>query len=821
MTLKYPDVVSAMSLKEKSRLCSGADMWHFKDVPRLNVPTIMVCDGPHGLRKQASGQAVNRSIDAICFPLACAVACSWDESLIFRMGEAIGLEAQAEDVAVVLGPGTNIKRNPLCGRNFEYFSEDPLLAGKLAAAWINGAQSQGVGTSLKHYCANNQETNRLSIDAIVDERALREIYLAPFEIAVKTAAPRTVMAAYNKVNGTYASQNQKILTDILREEWGYDGLVISDWGAVAERVPALKAGLDVEMPFGGGITDQQIEQAVSEGTLEESTLDRTVDRILDCIFTLNASHRAGATYDKNAHYDLARSIAAQSAVLLKNEERTLPLAKNEKILLVGEFARTPRFQGAGSSYINCSRVSSVENALKERGFDVIYRAGYTTKSDTPDSKAIEQAVAASASCDKVVICAGLPPRLEAEGFDRTNIELPDAQNRLIEALCRAHKSVTVVLSTGGVVTLPWADQAQAILCTYLGGQAGGDATADVLDGTQNPCGKLAETFPLSWNDLPSSANFPGGRKTVEYREGLYVGYRYTETAHIPVRFPFGHGLSYTRYRYSDLTLEYGNAESDLPTAVSFTLSNVGDCAGKEIAQVYVNKRNGVVYAPELQLKGFTKIALNAGESARVTVPLDDRAFAYYDPQTRQWETEQGDYCVYVGASARDLYLEETIRIGGKTDCCGLPEDSWYRNPSDRPVRDDEFAQLVADYQPTPYAVPTKGAFTKEDSFGDMAPNSGFARFILRVAKLGVRLSLHVPADDPNARMMYEVLKTSPLRALASASQGMMSQTMADGLLTMLNGKFFRGLNQLLKALSNNNKMRKKLQKETKRDRQKS
>lgn len=803
MQSNYDEIIAKMTLQQKAALCSGADMWHFKGFPELNIPAIMVTDGPHGLRKQDStqGVAIDKAVPATCFPTAATTACSWDTELLSLLGTTIAEEAACEQVAVVLGPGTNIKRSPLCGRNFEYFSEDPYLSGKLSAAFIRGVQEKGIGTSLKHFCANNQETFRQSINAVVDERTLRELYLLPFEIAIKESHPTTVMASYNKVNGTYVSQHRRLLHEILRDEWGFDGMVISDWGAVASRVPALQAGMDMEMPSSGGMNDEKIVQAVQDGTLDEAVLDTAVRRILRCIDTTYPAAAKGGRYSHAAHDAIARKIATRSAVLLRNAQDSLPLRAGERILVVGEMAKLPRYQGAGSSFICATHVTNLLDGLTENGVVYDYLPGYYTDKPSKNKKALADVLRAANRYDRIICCVGLPAAYEAEGFDRTSIELPPEHNELIERLADVHSNITVVLSMGSVVRMPWANRVRAILCMYLGGQAAGGACADLLTGKETPCGKLAETFPLLTNDTPSAAYFPGNRRDVEYREGLYVGYRYYDTARAAVQFPFGFGLSYTTFAYSDMQLSASDIRDDQTLRVQVTVRNTGEVRGREIVQLYVHDCDSSIYMPEQQLKGFTVVELQPNESKTVEFELDRRSFAFYDTDTADWQVESGAFEIRIGASSRDIRARATVNVTACNPVTVRPTpQGWYTQPDLTPIPDQAFRSLIPDYEPSPVVLPRKGEFTTEDSFCDMAQSSGLARVTLKLAKVGTRIAMHASKDDPNCRMIYEVFRTAPVRALSTSSQGMFNEKMANSLVDMMNGHFFRGLGGIFSGM---------------------
>ena len=804
--MKYADLIAKMTLEEKASLCSGKDMWHFKGIERLGIPEIMVSDGPHGLRTQKnSGVSTNMnvSVDATCFPLACSTACSWDRNLVRELGKRLGEEAQKEGVQVVLGPGINIKRSPLCGRNFEYFSEDPCVSGELGAAFVEGVQSQGVGTSVKHFAVNNQETYRMSVNAVVDERTMRELYLSAFETVVKKSAPATVMASYNLINGQSASENVHVLDEILEKEWGYKGIVISDWGAVNHRVDGVKAGMHVEMPSSGGMNDELIVEAVKAGTLDEKVLDENVDRILDSVFTLYGQRKEGATYDIGEHDAFARKAASECCVLLRNKNKILPLSKKDKILVVGDMARNPRFQGAGSSFINCHKITSALDALTEEGVQFEFEEGYYKKTRKDCSKLIEKAVERAKDFDKVVIFAGLPGEYEAEGFDRKDMDMPASHNTLISEIAKVNKNVVVVLSTGAVVTMPWINDVKGVLLAGLAGQNSGGATVDVLYGKVNPCGKLAETYPLKLSHVPSSANFPGDRYNVEYREGLYVGYRYFESVDAPVLFPFGFGLSYTNYDYRDIKTDKKEMDADEKLTVTVTVENTGDRDGKEIVQLYVLHDGKTVYMPKIQLRAFDKVDVATKSSATITFTLDKRAFAFYDVNEKDWIVESGEYEIAVGGNVRELKCRTTVTVTGRDCDKDAPAaKGWYFSPDvNKPVGDDDFKSLFKDGNVTCVKHEcVKGSFTSDDSFEDMSHTSGLARFMLKIMKPLIRMSMKADKYDPNFLMIYEVMKTSPLRSLAFSSQGMFNMKMVDGIVIMMNGKFFKGLFALLKAI---------------------
>ena len=661
-------IIREMTLEEKAGMCSGKDFWHLKGVERLGIPEVMVSDGPHGLRKQAEEAdhlGLNESIKAVCFPTACATACSFDRDLLEEMGERIGDECQAEDLSVILGPAVNIKRSPLCGRNFEYFSEDPYLASQMAAAHIKGVQSKNVGTSIKHFAANNQEHRRMSCSSEIDERTLREIYLAAFETAIKEAKPDTVMCSYNRINGEFASENHWLLTEVLRDQWGFEGYVMSDWGAVNDRVKGLKAGLELEMPGSGGNTDKEIVEAVKNGELEEAVLDRAVERILNIVFKFTDNRQEGK-FDLEEDHKLAAKIAGESMVLLKNEG-VLPLpAQGKKIAFIGKFAETPRFQGGGSSHINSFKITSALEAAKEVA-EVTYAQGYDVKEDVIDQAMLDQAVETAKEADVAVIFAGLPDAFESEGYDRTHMRMPDCQNTLISEIAKVQENVVVVLHNGSPVEMPWAGQVKGILEAYLCGQAVGQAEVDILFGKVNPSGKLAETIPYKLSDNPSYLNFPGDGQKVEYKEGVFVGYRYYDTKEMPVRYPFGYGLSYTTFEYSDLQLSSDKIKDTDKLKVTLKVKNTGNRAGKEIVQLYVADKTGAASRPVKELKNFVKVELQPQEEKTVEMELDKRSFAWYNTDIHDWYAASGEYEILAAASSRDIRLKKTVYVESTTE----------------------------------------------------------------------------------------------------------------------------------------------------------
>ncbi|WP_436789653.1 beta-glucosidase family protein [Yinghuangia sp. YIM S10712] len=691
------DVLAALTLEEKASLLSGRGAWETADVERCGVPSIVLTDGPHGVRMhdpKAESFSLDASLPATCFPTAAALGSSWDVNLLTRVGEALGAESRATGVAVLLGPGINIKRSPLCGRNFEYLSEDPVVSGRLGAALVRGVQSTGVGASVKHYAANNQETNRMRISADVDVRTLREIYLAAFEHVVTAAKPLTIMAAYNKVNGVHAAQNPWLLTEVLRGEWAYDGLVVSDWGAVKDPVEAVAAGLDLEMPSTNGASAARLVEAVRAGRIEEAVVDRAVTRLLTLINRTAAPQPPVQDVNLAEHHALARTAAAESAVLLKNEDAVLPLDPDARaeVAVIGEFARTPRFQGAGSSKVRPTRVDNALDALTQAAGEHLrlsFSPGFTLSGDKNDAL-LSDAVAAAEAADVALVFLGLPEGFESEGYDRDSIDLPEVQLRLLDAVAQVNRNVVVVLANGGVVEVAsWQHHARAILEGWLNGQAGGGAVADLLFGRANPCGRLAETVPLRLRDNPSHLNFPGSEGHVAYGERLYVGYRYYDAQDIAVGYPFGHGLSYTTFGYSDLRTTVDGEGEDVVLQVRLNVTNTGPVAGKEVVQVYVGDVDASVDRPVRELKAFAKVALQPGESTPVEFELHARDLSFFSITHDRWVLEAGDFTIGVGASSRDLRLTATATVDAPSLALPVTWDSaiweWLAHPDGGPI----------------------------------------------------------------------------------------------------------------------------------------
>ena len=801
---KKHDLISKMTLEEKASLCSGLDFWHTKSIKRLGIPSVMMTDGPHGLRKQTGDSdqvELGKSVPATCFPTASALAATWNRELIYQVGEALGEECRQEKVGVILGPGANIKRSPLCGRNFEYFSEDPFLSGEIAKNHIQGVQSQGIGSSLKHFAVNNQEYRRMTIDAVVDQRALHEIYLRGFEIAVKGAQPWTVMGAYNRVNGTYCCESPFLLKETLKESWGFEGIVVSDWGALNEKVMSLRAGTDLEMPGTDNGHDRILAEAFRSGELDEEVLDRAVERILEMVFKAEKTLAEDYTYDQEAHHALARRAAGEGAVLLKNEARILPLEKGSSVALLGAFARSPRYQGAGSSLINPSRLDTLYREMVKIAGEVAitYAPGYPLKGNKVKENLIRQAVETAKEAEVVVIQAGLPDIFEVEGIDREHLRLPESHNRLIEEVASACSRVVVVLSNGSPVEMPWVDDVQAVLEGYLGGQAGAGGVADILYGIVNPSGKLAETFPVRLEDTPAYHYYPGGPRTVEYRESVYVGYRFYDTVGKEVLFPFGHGLSYTTFAYSDMELSQSSIGSEELLTVSVKVRNTGDLLGKEVVQLYIAPESPTAFRPKAELKGFEKVSLQPGEEKVVLFTLDGRDFAFYNTGIGDWLVESGRYMILVGASSRDIRQSGEVEVESGTNDLPIPRQdrlpAYADFPADGRIASSDFEDLIQRSLP-PNTFQGREEYTINTPVSDMK-NSFIGRQLGQMVRKQVQQMVEEDPESPNARMMEAFVKEAPLRAMMIFDD-QMNRGMVEGLLMMIKGKFFRGLIRFLK-----------------------
>ncbi|MGI5219090.1 glycoside hydrolase family 3 C-terminal domain-containing protein [Nocardia sp. CA-290969] len=784
----------ALTLAQKIAVGSGASFWRTRSVP--GIRSLMLTDGPHGLRAQGEREdhlGIGASRPATCFPTAGALGSSWDVDLLAAVGATIGAEAVDQNVDVVLGPGVNMKRNPLCGRNFEYFSEDPLLAGKLAASWIRGVQSSGPGTSLKHFALNNQETGRMTTDVRVDDRALHEYYLPAFEIAVKEAEPTTVMSAYNRVEGVYCSENERLITEILRRRWGFRGTVVTDWGAMNDRVAAYAAGVDLEMPGIGGASDAEVHDAVTAGRLNEQLIDESVERMrqLAARTVGRGSSESGDLYER--HHVLARRAATECGVLLKNENHRLPLAPGIRVALLGELAEQPRYQGAGSSRVTPTRVTRMRESIAEHA-EVVYAAGYRASSEEHDAALLAEAVQLAESAEVVIVCAGLTEISESEGFDREHMRIPAGQRALLDALAHLSDRVVVVLTGGSAVEMPWEASAAAILHMQLAGQAGAAGAADLLFGRVNPSGKLAESYPLRYRDVVSSGYFGVRPEQSPYLESMYCGYRYFDSAKVPVRYPFGFGLSYTTFEYSGLRV---TTHSDHRVEVVFTVTNTGDREGAEVVQLYVSPRTGGVHRPAQELRAFAKVAVAAGSAREVSLHLDRRAFAHFDPTGQDWVVERGEYELRVAASSRDIRLTEVVQVSGVEPRPSTAAE-WYQRPAGAPTLTD----FLTVHEPfPPVASPRRGAFDLGSSLFDLKDASPACRVLFRGVERTVarRAGVRVDYDDVHFRMQMHSVAGLPLRNMARMSQGTMSPRLAQFFVDSANGHTVRGLWSLLRG----------------------
>ena len=796
----YADLLPSMTIEEKAALCSGITSWRTTPIKRLGIPSIYLSDGPHGVRREKAdsgfGNVFAEALPATCFPPAVTLASTWDRELAYEVGQALGEECLELKVDVLLGPGVNIKRSPLCGRNFEYMSEDPRLAGEMAASYINGVQSNGVGVSLKHFAANSQEFRRMTSSSEVDERALREIYLSAFEYAVKKSSPYTVMCSYNRINGTYAAENRRLLTEILRNEWGFDGIVVSDWGAVTDRVAGIKAGMNLQMPTANGVTDAEIVKAVREGDLDEKELDKVVLDILKLIDKCRRAGRPGFKADFSAHRELARKVAREGAVLLKNDGM-LPLDKSASVAVIGELAKKLRSQGSGSSRLNPLKENSFVDYLNEISFPHKYAKGYDSLTDETSEALISEAVEAAKNADNVLLFIGLTDAFESESFDRKNLELPAAHIRLLNAVGKVNPNIAVVLTGGSPSDVSYADSVRAILNVYLTGEAGGEAVYDLVFGDYNPSGKLAETFPVKISDNPMSEFF--GNEIAEYRESIFVGYRYYDAAKKAVAFPFGHGLSYTSFEYSGLLISSPEIREGDAVNLSFDLENTGSRAGEEIVQVYVSAPETEVFVPEKELKAFDKIYLDAGEKKRVQLQLDARSFMYYDVTLGDFRAINGVYKILVGASSKDIRLSAEVRVRGKEhtpDYRELAPDYYNLETLNRYSKASFSAVLGR--PPEKYVQPKKGEYTMLTCCGQL--NDGFLAKLVQKAAYKYSILL-LPKGVPYSqiKMTRAGALEMPIRNMAAMSDGGVSPTSAEGLLDIVNGKLFRGLIKLIKG----------------------
>lgn len=794
--LHYQEIISKMTLEQKASMMSGQDTWRTKDYKEYGIPAMFLSDGPHGLRKQAGAGdhlGLNASLPATCFPTAATMANSWDENLGEQLGECLGEEAAALGVNMVLGPGLNMKRSPLCGRNFEYFAEDPYLAGKMAAAYIRGIQSKGVAACPKHFAANSQEERRMAMDSVVDERTFRELYTTGFEIAVKEGKAKGIMTAYNQINGTYANESEHLLGDILYDEWKYDGMVVSDWGGSNDHVEGVRQGSHLEMPSTGKMGTKQLIRAVEEGRLDEAILDQRVDELLRVVFDTHAAteEHEGKGFDVKKHHDFARKAAAQSIVLLKNEHHILPLSSEKTVAVIGDFAKTPRYQGAGSSLVNPTK--EAENMLDLMASYPVsyldYARGYV-RNKKADEKLMMEAVELAKKADVVLLCVGLDEISESEGLDRTHMRMPQAQVALIERVAAVNKNVVVVMSAGSSVEMPWADQVAAIVHGYLGGQAGASAMLDVLTGAVCPSGKLNETYAYALEDVASTSYYPAIERSSEYREALYMGYRYFDTFEKKVRFPFGYGLSYTTFTYRDLSVD--------ANGVTFTITNIGDCDGAEIAQMYVGHDRSALFGPKKELKGFVKVFLKKGESKRVTIAFDDKTFRYFNVKTNTWEVEGGEYQIYVGANATDIRLQGQVQK--ESSGAELPYDMEklpsYASGNVKAVSDEEYRYLYGRELP-PAKWDTSGKLDKNDAICQMYyAKSYLARFICFILRRIKKASEKKGKPNLNILFIYNM----PFRGLSKMTGGAMNEGMIDGLVEIVNGRGFIGLGHFITAI---------------------
>ncbi len=788
--LHFEALIGKMTLAEKCALLSGKDTWHTRAIERLQIPSITLSDGPSGLRKQVDAGdhlGLNASTRATCMASSAAIANSWNEDMAHMAGQVIGREARTQDVQVLLAPGMNVKRSPLCGRNFEYYSEDPYLAGKLAAAYVRGVQENGVAACIKHYAVNSQEAHRMASDSVLDARTEREIYLTNFEIAVKEGKPKCVMSAYNRVNGVYANENTHLLKDVLRDDWGFDGAVITDWGGDNDFVEGVRAGCDLEMPGCGDDSPIALMKAVQEGRISEEIVNQRVDEMLTLIFDTVQEKQETVADEEEAHHRTAERVAEECAVLLKNEDAILPLARSTKLAVIGDFAQTPRFQGAGSSMVNAARQEKTLDLLPEYFPNVIGYAPGFQRLDTPDETLTAQAEKLAADAECVLLYIGLTEGYETEGLDRTHLRLPQNQLDLLDRLYKINPRIVAVVTAGSAVEMPWIDKCRAVLWPGLGGQAAASAVLRVLSGAVNPSGKLAETIPLSYGQTVVKNYYPGAEYTSEYREGLYVGYRYYQTANAPVLFPFGHGLSYTRFAYANLTVKENEAR--------FTLKNMGSCAGTEVAQVYVSLPNAKIFRPKLELKGFRKVHLDAGEQAEVVISLDDKAFRYWNDKTNKWEIEGGTYEISVGASAADLRLTETLVVKGTNapDPYAGRDVSCYKECKLDAVSDAQFTALLG------HKIPQKNwdrsaPLQMNDAVLQLEyAKNPLACLVGRMLKNMQAKSIENGKPDLNLLFIYNI----PFRGIGKMMNGMVSMAMAEDLLLMANGHGFKGFGRLV------------------------
>lgn len=802
--MKHPEIIKKMTLEQKAAFVSGLDYWHTQGSADLGLPSINITDGPHGLRKKnenkkaSDGIGLGNSVPATCFPPASATACSWDPELIRLAGEALGEECLKEKVSVVLGPGMNIKRAPTCGRNFEYFSEDPLLAGKMAAGLVKGVQSKGIGTSLKHYACNSQEAYRMIVDEVVDERALREIYLAAFEIAVKEASPWTVMNSYNRINGEYASQNEYLQKKVLRDEWGFDGLIVTDWGSSVDRIPGLNFGTDLEMPSSGGYNTKKIIDAVNNGELSEDVLNERADTVIDLIIKSKPALDKGCDFSFDDHHAVARKVAEGSMVLLKNDDGILPLKQGAKVAVIGELAAAPRFQGAGSSVINPTRLDNALEELKKLGVDVTYAKGYEKSKNEINDALFTEAKNAAKNADIALVFVGLTEEFEGEGYDRMNIEMPSSHNELVSEIAKVNPNTAVVLAGGSVINLPWINEVKALLDSRLGGQATGSAVANILTGKVNPSGKTSETYPLSYEENPTFGNYPGGPVTSEHRESIYIGYRYYDKAKKEVLFPFGYGLSYTKFEYSDISVSAENITDADELTVKFKVKNIGDVDGAEVTQLYVGDIESTIYRAVKDLRAFEKVFLKAGEEKEVTFTLSKRDFAFFNVYSGDYQVESGEFAVLVGASSRDIKLMKMVNVTS-SDTTVIPD---YRASAPAYYTADKDGMTGAQFEAVlGRALPSAERDTsKPIDIYCCLDDARHTKWGGRICRLIEGLMAKMGSDaNGDGKMIAAMATQIPIRNFIAMSMGVFSVGMADGLLMILNDdkSSFIGLMKIL------------------------
>ena len=798
MSRKHQDLIDQLTLEEKASLVSGKDFWQTVNIDRLNIPSAFLSDGPHGVRRQAAAAdhlGLNASIPATCYPTAATMANSWDPELGEGLGQRLGQEAAVQKVNVLLGPGLNMKRNPLCGRNFEYFSEDPYLAGKMAAGYVRGIQSNGISACVKHFACNNQEENRMTLDSVVDERTFREIYLTAFEIAIKEGKSKSIMSSYNLINGTYANENEHLLVDILRKEWGYDGLVVTDWGGNNDGVASLKCGNQLEMP-GTPDRPEEVIKAIKNGELDESVLDDNVDKFLDIVFdtTENGVKKAPEKFDVEEHHNFAQKCAEESAVLLKNNN-VLPLNSETKVAFIGDFLFKPRYQGAGSSIVNPTKLDTADKLLENYGFNLVGMAHGFNRYGKKKKKLLKEALQLASKADVAVVYLGLDEVTEAEGLDRVDLHLKDNQLELLKELKKLNKKIVAVLSCGSAVEMPFVEDVDAILHCYLSGQAGALAALNILSGKVNPSGKLSETIPVKLEDVASSDNFPSHLRTIEYREAYGIGYRYFEKANVQTAFPFGFGLSYTTFEYKNLQVN--------KDGVSFEITNTGKVDGKEVAQLYVGLKDSALIRPVKELKGFIKVFLKAGETKKVSIAFDDKTFRYFNVKTNKWEVEKGVYDIYVGSSSLDIHLESTIeQVGTGAEApynkADLPN---YAVGNLRNVPDAEFAALLGREIPNgnlPFYKKKRLVVGYNTTVKELRYSRRWiGRFIGKALVWFTKFLRRIGKRELSNTLIMGVVH-QPMRGWSRFSGGGMRMSQLDGLIMMFNGHFFKGLHHMNK-----------------------